>query len=223
MKTISDVKLSYLVKKLLDKISLKSDLNHTHKYAGSSSVGGSADSANKLSAQRSLKVDLTKNSTAVFDGTADATMGVNGILPVTNGGTGVSNLDSLIKDKSILRIKKFEYTGTGDQWSNLDLTIPTPIPFSELLMVMIQKQDKGESWYGTSDGSALIIIKGTTHITGYDVSGDSARAEYQIAGLDVTMTNNKITLNQVQFGNVAPIGRCINMNGKKYNVIAIGI
>ena len=47
-----------------------------------------AVSATKLYTSRSLTVDLESNTSASFDGSADASIGVTGELPIANGGTG---------------------------------------------------------------------------------------------------------------------------------------
>ena len=62
------------------------------KYAGSSSAGGSATSAVKLQTARTIRTNLQSTSTASFDGTANVTPGVTGVLPVANGGTGKDTL-----------------------------------------------------------------------------------------------------------------------------------
>ena len=62
--------------------------SHTHSYAGSSSVGGAATSAVRLATARGIQVNLASGSAASFDGTANVTPGVTGILPVARGGTG---------------------------------------------------------------------------------------------------------------------------------------
>lgn len=49
-----------------------------------------AVSATKLQTSRSLTVDLGSTTSASFDGSADASIGVSGELPVANGGTGAS-------------------------------------------------------------------------------------------------------------------------------------
>lgn len=63
---------------------------HTHNYAGSSSAGGSATSAVKLSTARTIRTNLGSTGTASFDGTSNVTPGVTGTLPVANGGTGAT-------------------------------------------------------------------------------------------------------------------------------------
>ena len=51
-----------------------------------------------LTTPRSIRVDLGSTAAASFDGSANVTPGVSGVLPVTNGGTGVSSLPDLKKD-----------------------------------------------------------------------------------------------------------------------------
>lgn len=49
---------------------------------------GTSAEAEKLETARSISVDLTSSTPASFDGSANVTAGVSGILPVANGGTG---------------------------------------------------------------------------------------------------------------------------------------
>ncbi|MBO7697085.1 MAG: hypothetical protein J6Y28_04920 [Acholeplasmatales bacterium] len=68
--------------------------NHTHNYAGSSSAGGAANSAltaNQLTTARTIQTNLGSTTAASFNGTANITPGVTGILNVANGGTGKSS------------------------------------------------------------------------------------------------------------------------------------
>lgn len=59
-------------------------------YAGSSSAGGPATSAVKLSTARTIRTNLGSTGTASFDGSSNVTPGVTGTLPVANGGTGAT-------------------------------------------------------------------------------------------------------------------------------------
>ena len=53
-------------------------------------LGGAAKSAVKLETARTIKVNLASTSAGNFDGTADVTPGVSGVLLASNGGTGNS-------------------------------------------------------------------------------------------------------------------------------------
>ena len=56
----------------------KSDSDHTHNYAGSSSPGGAATSANKLTTARTIALTGAVNGSAVFDGSENITITTTG-------------------------------------------------------------------------------------------------------------------------------------------------
>ena len=61
------------------------------------STTGNADTATALETSRNLQVDLTSTSAQGFTGAANATsIGVNGTLPVANGGTGLTSISTLL-------------------------------------------------------------------------------------------------------------------------------
>lgn len=61
--------LKRILTKLKTLIDGKVDKNHTHNYAGSSSAGGAATSANKLTTARTIGLTTGVNATAQsFDG-----------------------------------------------------------------------------------------------------------------------------------------------------------
>ena len=53
-----------------------------------------ANTATKLATARTIQTNLASDSTASFDGSANVTPGVTGVLPVANGGTGNSSVDT---------------------------------------------------------------------------------------------------------------------------------
>lgn len=61
----------------------------------SAACSGNAASATKLATGRTIQTDLGSTSAPSFDGTANITPGVKGILPVARGGTGASALSSI--------------------------------------------------------------------------------------------------------------------------------
>lgn len=74
-----------------DKVTISFDDGANVNIGGSSaSCTGNAASATKLATGRTFRTNLASTSTASFDGTANVTPGVTGILPVANGGTGNS-------------------------------------------------------------------------------------------------------------------------------------
>lgn len=56
--------------------------------SGKLSTSGTAASATKLATARTIQTNLASTSSASFDGSANITPGVNGTLPIANGGTG---------------------------------------------------------------------------------------------------------------------------------------
>ena len=56
----------------------KSDSDHTHNYAGSSSPGGAATSANKLTTARTITLTGAVNGSATFDGSKNITITTTG-------------------------------------------------------------------------------------------------------------------------------------------------
>ncbi len=54
----------------------------------SGSLTGNADTATALKTARTIQTDLASTSSVSFDGSANVTPGVTGVLPLTNGGTG---------------------------------------------------------------------------------------------------------------------------------------
>ena len=58
-------------------------------------ITGNAASATKLASGRTIQTDLGSTSAPSFDGTANITPGVKGILPVAMGGTGASALSGI--------------------------------------------------------------------------------------------------------------------------------
>ncbi|MDZ9984653.1 hypothetical protein SM917_06170, partial [Escherichia coli] len=55
-------------------------------------LNGNAVSASKLETARKLRVNLQSSAQQNFDGSSDVTnVGVSGVLPVVNGGTGTND------------------------------------------------------------------------------------------------------------------------------------
>lgn len=97
----------YTESEMNTKLAGKSDTSHTHNYAGSSSAGGAATTAlactgnaataTALATGRTIRTNLASTSAPTFNGSANITPGVTGVLPVANGGTGntTNNADTV--------------------------------------------------------------------------------------------------------------------------------
>lgn len=69
---------------------LSEDISLAAADVGALGSGSTAEAAKKLLTPRSIRANLASSAAANFDGTANITPGVAGILPVANGGTGSS-------------------------------------------------------------------------------------------------------------------------------------
>ena len=66
-------------------------LSHTHNYAGSSSAGGAATSAEKLTTARAITLSGAVNGSANFDGSGDANIQTTFPEDITITGTITAN------------------------------------------------------------------------------------------------------------------------------------
>lgn len=79
--SVSNTELSYLdgvTSAVQTQLNNKATKSHTHNYAGSSSAGGAANSANKLTTARTIKLTGAVKGQATFDGSQDITINVEG-------------------------------------------------------------------------------------------------------------------------------------------------
>lgn len=79
--SVSNTELSYLdgvTSAVQTQLNNKATKSHTHNYAGASSPGGAATSANKLATARTIKLTGAVSGQAIFDGTKDITINVEG-------------------------------------------------------------------------------------------------------------------------------------------------
>lgn len=79
--SVTNTELSYLdgvASNIQTQLNNKAPQSHTHNYAGSSSAGGAANSANKLTTARTIKLTGAVNGQASFDGSEDITINVEG-------------------------------------------------------------------------------------------------------------------------------------------------
>ena len=70
-------------------------IGQNNYFFGSSDYGGNAETATQLKTARRIQTNLASTTAASFNGTANVTPGVTGILPVAHGGTGQSNLSNV--------------------------------------------------------------------------------------------------------------------------------
>lgn len=108
---------------------IKAELDGNAKTSTNSESAAQAD---KLSSPRTIHTNLENNSAATFDGTQNISVGVTGILPAENGGTGKNNLDdvtvgaaisatkdsagNIIAEKYLPKFEKFSLTIPISDW-----------------------------------------------------------------------------------------------------------
>lgn len=76
------------LKDAIDSAGIKESNHEKASNAHATGIAGNAGSATKLATARTIQTNLASTSAASFDGTANITPGVTGVLPVANGGTG---------------------------------------------------------------------------------------------------------------------------------------
>lgn len=179
----------------------KSPISHTHNYAGSSSSGGAANSANKLSTPRKI-------GNASFDGTADITlsqMGLNVPVEITkanylakkkagtlNANTYYNVIDeydsaNVINDSSVTANSAFSSTKSEKTYAKKSTLVNTTLTASK--------------WTGSSAPYSYVLsVSGVTssNIVEIDYASNASSAAieaYQNAMLaDGGQTTNQITI-----------------------------
>lgn len=92
---------------------------------GLGNANGQAASAVKLATSRTIRVNLASGSSASFNGTANITPGVTGVLPVNHGGTGVSSLTGT------------DYTVSRVRGISIQSSIPDSVPNGQVALVYL--------------------------------------------------------------------------------------
>lgn len=112
---VTSTELGYLdgvTSNVQSQLDSKASSSHTHNYAGSSSAGGAATSANKLATARTISLTGDAAGSASFDGSANASISTNvtSMHGVTTAGSGaaytatVSGITSLAAGTSFIMI-----------------------------------------------------------------------------------------------------------------------
>lgn len=150
---------------------------------GTGNATGLAASATKLQTARAMSVDLGSTSPAAFDGTADTSPGVTGILPVSNGGTGA---DSASAARTAL--------GAAASGANTDITSITGSAATLTTPRSIQTNLTLTS-AANFDGSADVTpgVSGILGVTNGGTGANSAGAARTSLGAAASGSNGDIT------------------------------
>lgn len=93
---------------------------------------GTAHTATELETARTLQTNLGSTTPASFNGSANASIGVTGVLPVANGGTGKSSLELVRVREAVVsdtteRLKVTAGSGVG-AITDVDVHIVKALP-----------------------------------------------------------------------------------------------
>lgn len=125
--------------------------------ANVTTITGNAGTATKLATARTVQTNLASTGSASFDGSANITPGVTGILPVANGGTGASSLSSI----TVGAATKATQDGSGNTITSTYATNTTVNAIKPVVVTGVQCS----SW--TSDSSYTDFpYKGTITVSG---------------------------------------------------------
>lgn len=147
--------------------------NITVGKATTSNTATTANSAAKLSTARTITTNLASTTSASFDGTANVTPGVSGILPVANGGTGSTSLANITVGKA-----------TADaSGNNINSTYVKSVTYSGHT-VTVTKGDGTTSTFDTADNNTTYPVA-TTTANGLMTSTDKTKLNGIATGAEV--------------------------------------
>lgn len=169
------------LKEMSDAVSANLD---THNWNTGAHANGISGKSTGLKTGRNLKVDLANPYSAVFDGTADATgIGVSGILPVANGGTGKSDLwavnvgsaNKLATPRSI-NVSGTGLTGTAKSFDGSgNITIPITLVNSLLAMAGVTPSADTLPYFTGASSAGLTALSAFARTILDDTSADAVR------------------------------------------------
>ena len=129
-----------------------------------------ATRANKLTNKRTFKVNLASNEDVAFDGTENATLGVEGILPVEQGGTGYSSVDNVpTKDSEKLVKSGGVYTELTNKAGTATATSSANGLMSYTDKIKIDHFSFSSTWPSYASSGESVYYKGLSANTVYVV------------------------------------------------------
>ena len=157
---------------------------YTHNWNTGAHTNGISGKSTGLKTGRNLKVNLASPYNAVFDGTADATgIGVSGILPVANGGTGKSDLwdvnvgsaNKLATPRSI-NVSGTGLTGTAKSFDGSgNITIPITLANALLAMAGVTPSADELPYFTGASSAGLTALSAFARTILDDTSADAVR------------------------------------------------
>ena len=198
------------LKEMFDTVSANLDTHNGNTGAHANGIGGKSTG---LKTGRNLKVNLASPYNAVFDGTADATgIGVSGILPVANGGTGKSDLgavnvgsaNKLATPRSI-NVSGTGLTGTAKSFDGSgNITIPITLVNSLLAMAGVTPSADKLPYFTGASSAGLTALSAFARTILDDTSAEAVRN---------TIAANAATCGGIVAQSLTPNGYCKWANG----------
>lgn len=198
----TDTGVMYIV---VDESKLNSAAGYQEYKASTALEAVTANSADKLTTPRNIRVNLASTSSASFDGSSDATPGVTGTLPIANGGTGITaNPSMLVNLASTSADTVFEasprpgitgtlaiaHGGTGATTASAALTNlgaaaanHTHAVFSTTANGFAPKSDGAANKFLCADGDWKVVESGVTGVKG------DAETSYRTGNVNLTPAN----------------------------------
>ena len=169
------------LKEMSDTINMNLDAHNRNAWAHANGISGKSTG---LKTGRNLKVNLASPYSAVFDGTADATgIGVSGILPVDNGGTGkrdlgavnVGSANKLATPRSI-NVSGTGLTGTAKSFDGSgNITIPITLANALLAMAGVTPSSDTLPYFTGASSAGLTELSAFARTILDDTSADAVR------------------------------------------------
>ncbi|MFV0616487.1 hypothetical protein ACE418_01075 [Megasphaera sp. WILCCON 0056] len=169
------------LKEMSDAVSKNLDAHNRNADAHANGISGKSTG---LKTGRNLKVNLASPYSAVFDGTADVTgIGVSGILPVANGGTGKSNLGEVNVGSAnkLATPRRINVSGTGltGTAQNFDgsgnITIPITLVNSLLAMAGVTPAADKLPYFTGASSANLTALSAFARTILDDTSAEAVR------------------------------------------------
>ena len=144
-----------------------------------------ANTATKLATARTIQTNLASTSTASFDGSANVTPGVTGVLPVANGGTGNSSVDTTPTSEST---KMVTSGGVYTALSEKQDLIPAWADSMGTNSITLNHKNAASGDYACAEGYCTYALGQYSHAEGYYTTafGISSHSEGGSTGAVVT-------------------------------------